>query len=141
LQTAQARQYRAMENAFSSTGGIVSADEVVTRLGRHTDQPISQLARWIVDHAVLSFPWRTRTMLPLFQFQFQFQFHLASITIHPTVTAVIGELVPVLGDWDISVWFAEPNAWVSDTAPVEAIDRDVHAVLDAARAERYLARG
>ncbi|MGJ7497276.1 hypothetical protein ACSFA8_19630 [Variovorax sp. RT4R15] len=135
FQASGVRQYREMENAFRASGGIVSSDEVVTLLIRHTDQPISQLARWIVDHDVLSFRWESRTMLPLFQFD------LSSMTIRPSVTAVIGELVPALGDWDVSIWFAHSNAWLAGTAPVDVLERDLRSVIDAARAERYLLCG
>jgi hypothetical protein len=131
---AEVRQYRAMEDAFRTAGGIVSADELVMRLIRCTDQPISKLARWIVEHKVLSFSWRTHTALPLFQFD------LANMTIHPSVTTVIDELVPALSDWDIAVWFAQPNPWLAGAAPVDVMERDVHGLLDAARAERYLVR-
>lgn len=134
LQTPEACQYRALSRAFRASGGIVSADEVLVLLARHTSQPISQLAHWIVDRDVISFSWQARTMLPLFQFE------LATMTLRPAVGAVLRELAPAMSDWEICLWFAAPNAWLADASPLDAIGRDAPAVIDAARGERFLLR-
>ncbi|MDM0066614.1 hypothetical protein [Variovorax sp. J31P207] len=135
LQTVQARQYCEMEQAFSSRGGLLGSDEVVALLMMHTDQPISQLARWIVDREVLSLNWRSRTVLPLFQFD------RSTMTPRSSVTAVIQELIPALGDWEMCLWFIAPSACLAETSPLDAISLDAPAVVDAARCERYLLRG
>ena len=127
LRSTADRQYRCMVRAFHSTGGIASSDQVTEMLSRRTDQPISILARWIVDHSVLGFSWESRTMLPLFQFD------LRAMTVRPAVTKVIRELVPLMSDWDVSLWFAQPNAWLAGKAPVDAIEADFHRVYAAAR--------
>jgi hypothetical protein len=121
-----------MENAFRARGGLASAEDVVRWLGEAVDQPISCLARWIVGHDVISFQWQGHTMLPLFQFD------LPQSRPHEAASAVARELLPVLGEWDACLWFAQPNVWLDDAAPVEVIGRDPRAVLDAARAHRYL---
>lgn len=135
LQTLQAREYRKMKHAFSASGGLVSSDDALTLLMRHTDQPISQLARWIVDREVISFQWEWRTVLPLFQFD------LPTMTPRSSVTAVIRELIPALSDWEMCLWLIAPNAWLADAAPLDAISLDARAVLDAARGEHFLLRG
>lgn len=134
LQATQDDQYREMERSFRANGGIADVDEVTTLLGRHTDQPISVLAHWIVNRDVISFDWRGRTLLPLFQFD------LDAMAPRASVTGVIRELVPVLNDWELALWFAAPNGWLDDIAPVDIIDSDAGAVYEAARADRYLAR-
>ncbi|MDB5858752.1 MAG: hypothetical protein JWQ76_2441 [Ramlibacter sp.] len=135
LQTAEDGQYRELQHAFRPGGGIASADEVTNLLRWRTDQPISVLARWIVDHRVLSFDWQSLTMLPLFQFD------LSTMTLREPVSQVIRELVPALGGWDVALWFARPNAWLEDASPIVAIHTDARAVYDAARADRFVARG
>jgi hypothetical protein len=135
LQTTEDFQYREMERAFHSSGGIVSSDEVIGLLRARTGLPISVLAHRIVAHNVLSFEWQSRTMLPLFQFD------LDTMTAREAVTDVIRELVPVLTGWDAALWFAQPNAWLGNSAPVDTIEVDPRAVFEAARAERFLARG
>jgi len=135
LQTAAVLEYREMEHAFRRTGGIVSVDEIVMLLGRHTDQPISQLARSIVGHEVLSFQWRSRTVLPAFQFD------PATMAPRADVSAVTRELAPTLDDWETCLWFARPNALLGDARPLDAIALDAHAVREAARCARYMLRG
>jgi hypothetical protein len=134
LHSVEVLQYRQMERAFRASGGIVSSDEVVSLLLQHTEQPISQLAHWIVDRDVLSFPWQGHTVLPLFQFD------LRTMKPRPPVNAVVHELVPTLSDWEACLWFATPNAWLADATPLVVVARDALAVLDAARGERYLVR-
>lgn len=135
LQSVRASQYRAMEAAFRATGGVASSDELVFRLRRHASQPISRLARWIVDRHVIGFEWQGHTLLPLFQFEPD------TLTPRAGVTTLIRELVPALSDWEIAVWFAQPNVWLDGQAPADVVLRDVSAVFNAALAERYLARG
>jgi Protein of unknown function (DUF2384) len=122
-----------MARAFRTSGGIVSSEEITAMLLRRTDQPLSVLARWIVDHDVLSFKWHSRMMLPLFQF------HLDTVTVRQKVTKVIRELVPAMSDWAAALWFAQPNPWLADAAPVDVIESNFFAVYAAARVERFLA--
>src|SRR4051812_13305355 len=133
LLSAEESQYREMEDAFRATGGIAGSEEMTRLLGAHSDQPISLLARWIVAHEVLGFEWRGRTLVPMFQFD------RATMTPRAAVVETVRELVPVLSDWDASLWFARPNGWLADARPVDAIARDPRAVFHAARADRYLA--
>lgn len=135
LQTVKDREYREMQQAFRAGGGLANSDEVTRLLGVRTEQPISVLARWIVAHEVVSFEWNSRTMLPLFQFD------LPAMTLRPEVAVVIRELAHVLSDWEIGLWFARPNAWLGDAAPIDSLASDPRGVHDAARADRYLARG
>jgi hypothetical protein len=53
LQNLQACQYLEIENEFRASGGVISSEEVVALLMERTDQPISKLARWIVDRHVI----------------------------------------------------------------------------------------
>ena len=128
-------QYREMERAFADAGGIANSDDVASLLRERTDQPISMLARWIVNRDVLSFAWQSQILLPMFQFERK------GMVPRAAVVEVLRELTPVLTDWEIGLWFARPNAWLDNASPAQAIDRDPRAVHDAARAERYLAQG
>jgi hypothetical protein len=134
LERLQACQYREIMNGFRASGGVISADEAVTLLMRRTDQPISRLARWIVDREVISLEWQARTVLP------RFQFDLPTMTPRTSVSTVFRELIPALTDWEICLWLVTPNAWLANTSPLDAIASDPAAVVDAARGERYLLR-
>ncbi|MDR6858518.1 hypothetical protein [Variovorax guangxiensis] len=128
-------EFAAMERAYHRTGGLALGDELAQRLGERLEQPISVVARWIVSRTVLSFGWRSQTLLPLFQFDAK------DMSLRPAVADVVRELVDVFDDWELAVWFAQPNGWLRYAAPVDAIGRDPSAVLCAARAERFVARG
>jgi len=131
--TEEAFQFRAMENAFRATGGLAGSEAMTELLRTHTDQPISMLSRWIVAHEIIGFEWQGHMLVPLFQFD------LTTMKPRAAVTEVLRELVPVLSDWDVSLWFARPNGWLGDATPVDAIESDPSAVFQAARADRYLA--
>src|SRR6202008_3343774 len=62
------RQLAAIACGFQSRGGLATADEVALVIPRHSAQPISALARWIVDRDLVHFAWQGAPLLPLFQF-------------------------------------------------------------------------
>jgi hypothetical protein len=134
-QAAAADRHLAMIDAYRSNGGLVSCDEAAALLRRHRDQPISVLARWIVARTVVSFCWQSQTLVPLFQF------NLRDMSLRRAASDVICELWGVFDDLDLAAWFTEPNPWLANAAPVAVLDTDQQAVLQAARADRYIARG
>ena len=121
--------------AFRRTGGLLSGDELTFLLRGRSSQPISMLARWIVERRVVSFGWHGEYLLPMFQFD------RADMTVRRSVSAILDEFEGTFDDWDLATWFAMPNRWLEDEAPVDALLVDPHAVLQAARADRFIARG
>lgn len=134
LRRAEDREYLAMEDAYARNGGLACGDEVARMLRHRSSQPLSQLARWITDRVVISFPWQSRLLVPLFQFE------RIEMRLRPATVEVVCELVDTLDDWDLAFWFAHPNSWLDDRLPVEVIETDAAAVLQAARADRYVSR-
>jgi len=122
-------------HAYRRTGGLAGGDELTLMLRRRTSQPISMLARWIVERRVVSFGWRGEYLLPMFQFD------RADMAVRRPVSAVLDEFDGTFDDWDLATWFALPNTWLGDDAPVDMLPRNPHAVLEAARADRFIARG
>lgn len=135
VQSLEERQVLSMERAFRGHGGLASGEDLSLRLRARCDQPISLLARWIVSRTILSVSWRTQTLIPMFQFDPH------DMSLRPSVTQVFGELRDVFDDWELALWFAQPNAWLKDASPVDLLVIDPAAVLDAARADRFVARG
>lgn len=129
------KQFSMMEAAFLRTGGLVLDNAVAHQLRRHAGQPVSVLAHWIVRRRIVCFPWKSQTLVPLFQFNAE------EMTLRPGVSEILGELVDVFDDWEIAHWFATPNSWLDDASPVDAIAQDCAAVQDAARADRFIAYG
>lgn len=129
------RQFLVMESAYRSTGGLVSGDQLARLMRRRSQQPISMLARLIVSREVLSFEWQSQTMLPLFQFD------LSTMGLRPNVNEIVRELSDVFDDWSLALWFAEPNMWLANSAPVQVIEVNANEVREAARADRLIACG
>ena len=128
-------QFTSLVNGFRRTGGLASSDEVLCWLRPHVDQPISVLARWIVTRQAVSLEWQGCTLLPVFQFDREDM----SLRAGPREVAI--ELRGAFDDWDVASWFSQPNSWLSGVAPVDLIATDQAAVLQAARADRFIARG
>lgn len=136
MQQLREEEFALLRHTFQRTGGLVCGDELAGKLGeRSHQQPVSQVARWIVSHRALSFAWRSQTLLPVFQFD---EVDLMPL---PSVSAAVGELVGTLGNWEMALWFIQPNHLLDEAAPMDAVKIDAAAVLSAARAERYFIKG
>ena len=129
------KAFSLMEAAFLRTGGLDSDNAVAHRLRRHTGQPVSVVAHWIVKRQIVCFPWNSHVLVPVFQFD------AGDMTLCPGVSDVLGELVDVFDDWEIAHWFASPNSWLGHATPVDTIAHDLAAVHEAARADRFIAHG
>jgi hypothetical protein len=128
-------EFIAMTRAFRPTGGMSHGDDIARRLIPHANQPISIVARWIVNKEALALSWNHQTMLPLFQFD------LCSMALRPGVSVILGELSGVFDMWGCALWFAQSNASLSDRLPVDLMASGAREVLDAARLARFIARG
>jgi hypothetical protein len=126
---------RAMECAFLPTGGIVSGDCFSQLLRHGQDQPISTLARWIVNRDVVSFEVHGQIWLPMFQFD------PSDLHVRPGVKKVIDELRGVFDDWELAEWFAHPNSSLAGQTPASEVVCNEQAVLEAARVDRFVAAG
>lgn len=118
-----------------ASGGVATANKVAERLRVEVSQPVSLLARWIVDRHVIAFSCGAELMLPLFQFDF------AQGCVRGGVAPVMLELTGVMSDEEMARWFAQPNGWLHGATPAQTLPSDAGAVLDAARADRFVANG
>lgn len=126
LAAGQSSEFAAMDSAFNRSGGLLQGDVLTLSLRKFRDQPISTLARWIVNRTLVSFTWRSQTLVPLFQFD------PADMSPRQEVEDVVRELSGALSDWEIAVWFARPNALLAGAAPVDMIGSDPMSVRRAA---------
>ena len=70
-----------------------------------------------------------------------FQFDLNDLSVRPGLQQVLAELSGEFDDWSLAAWFAEPNSWLDDQRPVDLIATDLRSVVEAARADRFIAAG
>lgn len=129
----KSRQAAAMADAFNRAGGLVHGDEMARLLRRRHSQPLSLLARWIVSREIVTVPMSGQILIPLFQFD------MSSVMPHAALRPVLRELCPVFTDWELAMWFADPNAWLANQAPVEALLTDARSVIHAAQMDRHVA--
>ena len=57
------------------------------------------------------------------------------------MSQVMSELGPSFDEWATAVWFVAPNGWLQYRAPLDLMRTDLHEVLAAARADRYVVAG
>lgn len=116
-------------------GGVVTPDQLAALMRPHHDQPVSVIARWLKQRAILSVGWRGQTFIPLCQF--------VAHTMQPRedFRCLLQELTDAFDDWELLFWLAEPNAWLDGQAPSLCLDQDFERVLHAARADRFIAKG
>ncbi len=122
-----------MLNAYRGSGGLARAQEVVALFKRCQGPTVATLAQWIAEREVICFEWDGQAWLPMFQFDRQ------QLQPDRKLKPVFAELAGTYGQWELAAWFAQPNPWLESRAPVDMLLRDMAAVLNAARAERFIA--
>lgn len=130
----EAREFAVMQSAFQSSGGLLTGDKWADDLRSHCGQPLSVAARAIVERSVVHVDWLGDIWLPSFQFE------LAAPSVRSAVARIIDELRGVFSNWELALWFATPNSWLAGRVPADAVVVGGDEVLEAARADRYLAR-
>ncbi len=129
------QQFIAMLDGYRASGGLAGRREVLALSKRRGGPDAATLAHWVAERKVINFEWQSQTWLPLFQFQrpdMQPQAELAR---------VLAELTPVYDPWELASWFVQPNPWLADRTPLDTLAADLPAVLNAARAERFVVNG
>jgi hypothetical protein len=129
------RGFAALLSAFRSSGGVVRTDEFARMLeARHSGDSSVQLQIGL-EEKILIFEWHGTAWVPMFQFDAR------DLSIKPGVQKVLEELFAVFDGWNLAVWFMQPNSWLDDKKPIDILDTNLPAVVAAARADRFVARG
>jgi hypothetical protein len=128
-------QFLDMLDAYRGTGGMARAQEILALFQRCGGPGVAALARWIVSRELICFDWQAQSWLPLFQF------NRRDLTPDPRLRPVFAELTQMYDHWELAAWFALPNPWLAQRAPVDTLRCDHRAVLDAARADRFALSG
>jgi hypothetical protein len=129
------RAFSDLRGAFRCHGGLVDGNEVAERLRRRNGSDLSSLARRIVGRELICFEWRGELWLPLLQFD------PVDMSLQPALAQVAAELAAVFDAWELCCWLATPNSSLDDRAPLDVLEHDADAVLQAARLDRFIACG
>ena len=125
----------AMLPAFRATGGLATGDEVGERFARRQHDGLPKLARRVAAGELISFDWHHSLWLPMFQFDHE------TMELNERVRQIFCELSGAMTGWEITQWFATPHAALRNAMPVEMLNSQLEAVLDAARLDRFIAQG
>ena len=125
--------FAAMQKAFAPSGGLVRADDLVSRLRERGCGDYVSLARMIALGDVCSYEWQRVLWLPMFQFDSH------DLAVRQSARMVLDELGNEFRHWALAAWFARPNPWLADRRPVDLMRLNPLAVMEAACADRYIA--
>jgi hypothetical protein len=120
---------------YQASGGLVRTEHLVELMRRNVEQPISQLARWIVGREVIHMPASASMWFPLFQF------NPGCGCVRRELNSVLVELAPVFDDEELVSWFAQPNITLGGALPADLLPSSPNEVRRAARLDRFLAVG
>ena len=113
-------------------GGVSDGDTLALRMRQLYRQPLSMLARWIVGREVVCYERGGAVLLP------EFQFDAATLLPLPCVRRVVRELRDVYDDEELARWFVGDNASLGGRVPADVVEAEPDAVLQAARADRFV---
>lgn len=119
--------YEAMLRFYKEEGGLLTGDQLAALLSSCIEQPISTVARWIVDRRLVLLSNGAQLLLPMFQFD------LPRAGIRPEVEDAVRTMRDARDDWGIASWFASANAHLDGIAPARAIRRGAASLEHAAR--------
>jgi len=129
------REFLALNAAYRPTGGLARGDDLARLLEDHRFGDFVSLAGLVESGEIFGFEWQRKFWVPMFQFE------LRDMSSKPAVRQVREELATAFDGWPLAAWFADANAWLSARRPVDLLDSDLPAVMDAARADRFIAAG
>lgn len=128
-------EFDAVRAACRASGGIATGDDLARLLEDHRCGDFVSLARHIVCGDIFGFEWQGTFWVPMFQFD------LRDLSFKESPRRVRAELSEGFDGWALADWFAQPNTWLGDRPPVDLLDTHLAAVLEAARADRFIVAG
>jgi hypothetical protein len=126
-------QFVEMLNGYRSSGGLARLQDLVCSTCGGEVVDITKIASQISNRELVCFEWQSHAWLPLFQF------NGLELAPYPQLLPVVQDLSCIFDPWELAHWFSQPNPWLSDRAPADMLLTDLAAVLQAARADRFVA--
>ena len=104
---------------------MLDADQVHELFGSRARNRSALAARWRSDKKIFAVKHRGRFLYPAFQFDAQGR-------PRQVISNVLAALGTEVGGWQTALWFVTPNGWLDEEKPVDMLEREPLAVLDAA---------
>jgi hypothetical protein len=126
----QARRNAEARSSLLGEFGALRSHEVADLAESRASNRAALANRWRAENRLVAVSVRDELLYPGFQFN-------AEGKPKPAIAAVIGWLRsdPHITDWQMALWFVAPTSWLGGRRPVDLIDEDPDAVIDAARRE------
>ena len=121
----QARRNAELRADFMRQYEILDADQVHALYGSKARNRSALAARWRSDKKIFGVQRSGRFLYPAFQFDAQGRPRKA-------ISKVLAALGDAVGGWQTALWFVTPNGWLDGEKPVDLLEREPHAVLNAA---------
>ena len=121
----QARRNAEARAAFMRDYEVLDADQVHELYGSKAQNRSALAARWRSDKKIFAVQRGGRFLYPAFQFD-------AQGLPRKVISKVLAALGDSVGGWQTALWFVTPNGWLDSEKPVDLLDPEPDAVLDAA---------
>ena len=121
----QARRNAEARTAFLREYEVLDADQVHELFGSKARNRSALAARWRSGKKIFAVQHRGRFLYPAFQFD-------AQGCPRQVISNVLAALGTEVGGWQTALWFVTPNGWLDEEKPVDMLEREPLAVLDAA---------
>jgi len=122
----QARRNAELRADFLQRYEVLDTEKVHKLYGSKADNKAALAGRWRGDGKIFGIDLQGRTVYPAFQFD-------ASGKPKPIIAKVLRVLGGKPGPWQIAIWFTSANGWLDGRCPVDVMDTDPDAVIEAAR--------
>lgn len=128
-------EYLSLMRAYRSHGGIARMRELVDGAASRSELSRQTVESWLSNAEAFSFSWSNDCWIPLFQFD------PATSRPLPPIQAICKELSPLFDGWSIARWFVEENSLLRHGKPIDLVAMNCDLVLQAARADHFIAKG
>ncbi|MDM0066748.1 antitoxin Xre/MbcA/ParS toxin-binding domain-containing protein [Variovorax sp. J31P207] len=125
----------ALLNAYRATGGLVRGNDLAHLMASRASGDPASLSRSMAAGEILCFDWNETFWIPAFQLDRE------SLGTGQATRLLLAELSGAFDGWAAAQWLVAANAWLGERTPLELLGTHLEAVLDAARADSFIARG
>jgi hypothetical protein len=121
----QLRTQAAARHAWLQSVELLTSAMVGDLGGSSARNPSALASRWKAEGRIFAVPSGRTDLFPAFQFDTFGQ-------PRPVVAAVLGHLGRE-SDWARALWWTAPSGWLGGRRPIDVLDQDPEAVVEAAR--------
>lgn len=129
------RQFMAMSAVYGRNGGLARGVDVGRQLEETGRGNFVSLARLIIADRIFAFEWRESFWIPMFQFD------APGLDVNAASSRVLAEFDRSLDGWALGMWFSQRSQWLAQRPPLELLHVNLPRVLEAARIDKFIAKG